>query len=131
MMPVLRRDLRRRSPGTAEQLERARIPAARPRLTVQPRHGLDVVIEDVRPRVEHRAQRRFLALEVGDQHLDAALRPSRLDRPDRLRERAGAEVRQVIAIDGGDDDVGELEGVDGVREVLRLVEDRAPPARRG
>src|SRR2546422_1010964 len=51
------------APRPIEELERSGVLAARPRHPVQPRHGLDVVIEDVGPGVEYRSQRGFEALE--------------------------------------------------------------------
>ena len=85
--------------------QRALVAAARARRAVQPRHGFDVVVQDVRPRVEHRAQRRFVSLEIGNQHFDAAAGIARARLRDRSREVRRAAVRQVVAIDRGDDDV--------------------------
>ena len=104
-----------------EHLERARIASARTRGAIQARHRLDVVVEHVGPRVEDDAQRRLVPLEIRDQHLEAAggdPRPRLGDRPGEVRR---AEVRQVVAIDGGDDDVAELEGVDGAGDLDRLL----------
>ena len=95
-------------PRAIEQLQRAIVAAARARRAIQPRHGLDVVIEHVGPRVEHDAQRRFVALEIRDQHFDAGTRDARARLGDRPREVRGAAIRQVVAIDRGDDDVVEL-----------------------
>ena len=56
-----------------ERLVVARLRAAHPR--VEAAHGLDVVVEDLGPRGEHRLQRLLLdAEEVGRQHLDRRLR---------------------------------------------------------
>ncbi len=94
----------------AQQPERAvvaRLRAAHP--GVQPANGLDVVVEDLGPRGEHRLQRLLLdAEEVGRQHLDGGLRQLRLERPDRRRVVAGAAVGDVVAVDRRDDDVLEL-----------------------
>ena len=38
----------------------------------QARHGLDVVVEDLRAGVHHDPQRFHAALEIGDEHLDRA-----------------------------------------------------------
>ena len=84
---------------------------------VEPRHRLGVVVEHVGPGLEHRPQRPFVALEIGNQHFDAAVRAPRLDRANRRGERARAEVRQIVAIDRRDDDVGEFQRLDGVRQV--------------
>ena len=106
----------------AQQPERAvvaRLRAAHPR--VQPPHRLDVVVEDLGPRGEHRLQRLFLdAEEVGRQHLDRSLGQLRLQRADRRRVVAGAAVGDVVAVDRGDDDVLELHLRRGLGEPQRL-----------
>jgi hypothetical protein len=79
------------------------------------------VVQNVRPGVEYRAQRGLVTLEIRYQHFDAALGPPRMDGAHRGRERAGAEVLEVITIDRGDDDVVELHGVDGVGELIGLL----------
>ena len=89
----LGRNVRRVGARAIEQFQRARVAAARAHHAIQARHGLGVVIEHVGPRVEHGLERRALALEVGDQHFDAALGQARLDLADGLGEDAGAAVR--------------------------------------
>ena len=84
--------------------ERRYLPAGS-RHPIQPRHGLDVVIEDVGPGVEHGPQRRLDSLEVWNQHLDAAAGHARPRLPDRLGEDRRAAVGQIVAIDRGDDGV--------------------------
>jgi hypothetical protein len=63
------------------------------------------VVQDIRPRVEDRAQRRFVALEVRDEHLDAALGQARARLADGRREDRRAAVGEIVAIDRRDDDV--------------------------
>ena len=96
-------------PARSRAIGRARraraVASARPRHAVEARHRLDVVIEHVGPRVEHDPQRRFVALEIGNQHFEPARRNARARLRDRPREMRRAEVRQVVAIDRGDDDV--------------------------
>ncbi len=76
---------------------------------MEPAHGLDVVVEDLGPRGEDGAQCLLLdAEEVGRQHLHARLRQLRLDRSDRGSEVACAAVGDVVAVNGGDDNVLEL-----------------------
>ena len=88
---------------------------------MQPAHGLDVVVEDLGPRGEHRLERLFLdAEEVGRQHLDLAVRQLRLERADRRRVVAGAAVGDVVAVDRRHDDVLELHLRRGLREAQRL-----------
>ena len=83
MMPVLVAMSGPVAARAIEQFQRCAVAAARARHAIEPRHGLDVVIEHVRAGVEHRAQRRLDALEVGNQHLDAAR---------RARARASARI---------------------------------------
>ena len=63
-------------------------------------HRLDVVVEDVRAGLHHGPQRLLLAVEVGDEHLDAHARASRA-RSARMvaANDAGAAVGQVVAGD--------------------------------
>ena len=88
---------------------------------LEPADGLEVVVEDVRPGLHHRAQRRLGAVEVGDQDLDAHAGASVAELADRGRERAGAAVGQVVAGDRGDDDVLEAHLRDGLGDPARLV----------
>ena len=112
-----------------EQLEAPRVLAARARHAVEPRHRLGVVVQDVGPRVEHGAQRRFLALEVGNQHLDAAVGHPRLDLADRVGEDRRAAVGQVVAIDRRDDGVAQAHRLHRFGDAHRLVEvERGRPA---
>jgi hypothetical protein len=83
-----------RPPARAiEEFERARVAAAGPRDAIQARHRFGVVVEHVRPGLEHRAQRLLTALKVGNQHFHAARGPADLDRANRFREGARAEIR--------------------------------------
>ena len=97
----------------------ARLRAAH--LPVQAAHRLDVVVEDVGPRAEHRAERVLLdAEEVGREHLDRRVRQLRLERADRRRVVAGAPVGDVVAVDRRDDDVLELHLRRRLRDAERL-----------
>ena len=102
----------------AEQPERLVVVDLRAaHLPVQPANRLDVVVEDLGPRVEHDAERLLLvAEEVGRQDLHRGCRHLRLERADRRRVVAGALVGQVVPVDGRDDDVLELHLRRGVRE---------------
>jgi hypothetical protein len=86
------------------------------------------VVVDVGLRLEHLADRRLSALEVGHQHLDRGLGAARLDLPDRLGERPRSEVGQIIAVDGGEDDVLQPHRRRRLRDALRLrgIELRRP-----
>jgi len=93
----------------------------RPRPRMQPLHRLQVVVQDVRPRFDHRPQRGLIPLEVRDQHLDGAPGPRLPAQPDRLREDRRAAIRQVITVDARDDDVLQLQRRDGLRDAPGLV----------
>ena len=60
--------------GLGEHVERAVVAERRADPLEDPRHGLDVVREHLGPRLEHLAQQVGLAVEVGDQVLDAGAR---------------------------------------------------------
>ena len=89
-----------------------------PRQRVQPRHGLDVVVEDVGPLGDHARERHLLAAEVGREHLDLAARRQAPDRADHADEGGRAEVGQVVAVDAGDHRVAQP----------HLASPTAPPA---
>ena len=119
-MPVLVAMSGRYVPRPIQQLERSAIASAGPRHPIQARNRLDVVIEDVRTGVEHGAQRRLDALEVGNQHLDAAVGHARPRPPDRVGEDRRAAVGQVVAIDRRDDGVLQAHALDGFGDARRL-----------
>src|ERR1019366_5014288 len=57
------------------------------------------------PRLEHCADGVDVALEVGDQHFDGAVRHAFVRKADGLGKSPGAEVREVVAVDRGEDEV--------------------------
>ena len=68
-------------------------------------------------------------MEVGREHFDSAVRGAAANLGDALSEMARAFVRQVVACDGGDDDVPQSQALDGLGEALRLVRgDRIGPS---
>ena len=60
--------------GLGEHVERAVVAEGRPDPLEDPRHRLDVVRQHLGPRLEHLAEQVGLAVEVGDQVLDARCR---------------------------------------------------------
>ena len=66
-------------------------------------------------------ERRFLALEVWDQHFDAALRPARARLADRVRKNRRAAIGKVVAVHRRDDDVREAEGFDRLSDADAFV----------
>ena len=125
--PRLRRHAGGLRPG--QQGEAAGVAGRRAHGPLQPRHRLEVVVEDIRPGVDDRLQRVGIALEVGDEDLDAGARPASADRPDRGGEGGGAAVGKVVAGDGGHDGEGESHPVDGLGDPLGFagVEGDGPP----
>ena len=75
---------------------------------LQPFHCLDVVIEDVRLRVENGIQVGRPALQVGNEDLNAAMGTAVADRADGLRPDGGASVPELVAGDRGDHAVAEI-----------------------
>ena len=53
-----------------QQPQRGEVARARADRRIEPRHGLEIVVEDVGPRRDHGLDRALLAQEVGRQHLD-------------------------------------------------------------
>jgi hypothetical protein len=104
----------------ADQLERAWVARLRPRACVEPRDGLDVVVEHDRSGADHGLKRLPVALEVGDQDFDLARRRAMPDRAYAGGEDAGAAVREVVPVHGGDDGVVEAERFDCARQPQRL-----------
>src|SRR5262245_19326060 len=128
---ALGRNVRRVPLRPLEQLQRSRIAPPRARHAIETRHGLRVVIEDVGTRIEDRAQRRLAALEVGDEHLDAAAGQTFARFADGVCEDRGAAVGQIVAINRRDHDVVEIQRRDGVGDPARFCRvDRRWPAMR-
>ena len=102
--------------------ERSVVSSPLPDRLLQPRHRLDVVIQDVRPGRHHRSERRFLAVEIGDQHLHAHARAGDSQPADRLGEDARPAVVQVVASHARDDDVVQVQLLQRLRDPARLIE---------
>ena len=60
--------------GALEQAQRVVVARAWADLPVERRHGLEIVVEHVRPRRHHHLERAVLAQEIGRQHLDGRRR---------------------------------------------------------
>ena len=116
----LGRDAGRMAARAVQQLQRPRVAPSRPRHPVESRHRLGVVVEHVGPRVEHRVERRFIPLKVRNQHFDPAAGQPRTRLADGVGEDRRAAVRQIVAVDRGDDDVVEVERADGVGDARRF-----------
>ena len=108
------------------------IPRARPHLRIEPRHSLEIVVEHVRPRLDHRFERRGRAFqEIRRQHFDRRLRRLAPHRPDRLGDMLGPAILKVIAVDRGDHHMVQPQLLDRHRDPARLehVQLLRPPRR--
>ena len=103
-----------------EQLERARVAAARAREAIEARNGFRVVIQDVRARIEHGVKRRFVALKIRNEHFDADRRHALADFANRVRKNLRAAILHIVAIDRRHDDVRQLQLLDGFGHARRL-----------
>ena len=109
MKPGLRQHVRPSGAcANAQHVERLAVVGLRAHPAVQPRHRLHVVVEDVRPGVEHARDRVEVAAEIRRQHFDARLGQRAPHLAHGLGEVVRAAVRQVVAIHAGDHDVAQL-----------------------
>src|SRR5450759_1319517 len=121
----------------AKQREAVCVDRFRPDPGVQAWDGLRVVVEDVRPGLDHRPNRLEVSLEIGGQNLDRRTGAAAADRPDRAGEDARASVFQVVPVHRCDHRVAEAELGHGFGHPQRLAKielggpprgDRAEPA---
>ena len=121
--PRLGRNVGKARLEVAQQRERVRVVRAGPRLPVQPRHRLEVVVHHVRRRRRQDVERAIEpAAEIGHQHLDLRCGRVLAHRADAVDEVLRAAVAQVVAVDAGDDDVAQSLSAAIVRARLtRLV----------
>ncbi len=110
-----------------QQADRGEVARARPHREIFRRHGLEIVVEHVGPRRDHRLDRAVLAQEVGRQHLDRGRRAARADGADHRREMRRPAVVEIVAVDRGDDDVREAELRGRLGDVRGLGRHRAAP----
>ena len=96
----------------------------------QPRHGLDVVVEDFRAGIHHHAQRLQAALEIRDEHLDRAAGMELADAADDHGKDRRAAVLAVVPVDAGDHGVLQIHGLDRLGDPLRLQPVQRAPAGR-
>ena len=90
-----------------QQPDRMEIARARPHVEIARRHGFQIVVEHVGLRRHHDFERAVLAQEIRRQDLDGGGRAARADRANGLSEMLGAAIGEIVAVDRGDDDVGE------------------------
>src|SRR5215203_5921612 len=105
----------------AEDFERAVVLRLWSHRRVQARHGLDVVVEGVRPRADERLYRVAVALEVRGEDLDGAAGDLIPYLPDGLREDGGPAVLKLVAVDAGNNGVLETHLLRGLGDAVGLV----------
>src|SRR4051812_30961572 len=99
-----------------------RIVAPRPRLPVEPGYRLEIVVHHVRRRGGEDFQRaRQAAAKIRHQDLEGSRWRGFPDFPDAVDEMLRAAVPQIVAVDAGDDYIGELELRDRLGEMARLL----------
>src|SRR5207248_9116866 len=106
----------------SEQRQAVRVHRFGTNARVEAGHGLGVVVEDVRARLDHGADRLAVALEVGRQHLDGGTGAAPADGANGAREYPGAAVAQVVAVDAGDDRMAQAELRHRLGHAQRLTE---------
>jgi len=105
------------------------ISRARPYFGVKTRHGFEIVVENVGPGRDDGFERSLLAQKIGGQHLDGRARGSGADRRNGSGELSGAAIVKVVAVDRGDDDMGERECGDRRADTFGLMRvDKIRPA---
>ncbi len=107
--------------GERQHVERLPVIRLRPHPPVQPRHGLHVVVEDVRPGLQHARHGIQVAAKIRRQHFHPRLR----QRPPHLAhgfgEMARPAVFQIVAVHAGDHHVAQIHVRRHARHVGRLV----------
>ena len=93
----------------------------------QARHGLDVVIENLRRSIRHHLQRIDVALEIGNQHFDGAAGLHFADALNHHRKDRRAAILALVAIDRRDHRMAQIHRLDGLRHPIGFI----PIHRRG
>src|SRR5215210_5847401 len=88
---------------TFEKLKRLPVISVGAHALVETRDRLRIVIKDIWLGVEHSIERRFVTVKIRDQNFDLAFGTERAYLANRLGPVGCAAVRQIVAINGGDD----------------------------
>ncbi len=107
--------------GNAQHIERALVDRLGPHTAIEPRYRLDVVVEDLRPFVEHDLEGIPEATEVGDEHLDGTARDLLADLANGLGEDRCTTIFTLIPVDRGDDSVFEAHQPSSFGDAARFV----------
>ena len=105
----------------AEELDGAVVLGLGADVAVAAGDGLEVVSEDVGLGVEDGLEVVGIALEIGDEDFDLCVGGGLADGADGVGPDGGAAVGQLVAVDGGDDDVAEVHGGDGVGDACGFI----------
>ena len=104
-----------------QQPDRMEIARAGPNGQIVRRHGFEIVVEHVGLCRDDDLQRAVLAQEVGRQDFDRRCRRRRADGANNLRKMLGAAVVEIVAVDRGDDDMGQAHLLHRIGDARRLV----------
>ena len=74
-----------------------------PDLEIEARHGFEIVVEDVGPRLDDDFQRAVLLEEIRCQHLDGGQGRCGADGADGAGKMRGTAIVEVVAVNRGDD----------------------------
>ncbi len=94
--------------GEAQHMQRLSIVGLRAHAPVQPPHRLHVVIEDVRPGIEHARHGIQIAAKIRREYFDPGFRQRPPDFAYGLGEVMRAAIRQIVAIDARDHHIAQL-----------------------
>src|ERR1035441_6379281 len=114
---------RRRVPllGISEQIKGPLVARAGAHRAVEPRDGLSIVIQHIGLGFEDDAQRIFQPLEVGNQHLDPAIRDECANLPDGFGKNLRAAHVVIVAIYAGHYCMTQAKRSDGFGDAPRFV----------
>ena len=103
-----------------QHVERLLVIGLRAHAAVEARHGLHVVIEHVRTRIQHARHRIEIAAKIGRQHFDPRFRQRAAHLAHGLGEMVRAAVFQIVAVDAGDNHVAQVKASRHARDISRL-----------
>src|SRR5581483_1872975 len=112
---------RRELLGIFQQAQGSLVTRAGANRAIKPRHGLGVVIENVRACIQHNAQSLIKALKVGDEHLDATVGYEFANLANRLGKPLSPADVVVVPIYAGYYGMLEAKPGNGLCDAARLI----------
>ena len=106
--------------GEVQHIERLLVIRLRTDLAVKPRHGFHIVIEHVRPGIQHPRHGLHIAAKIGRQYLDTRLRQRITHLANRLREMPRTTIRQVVPVHAGDHAILHPHGLRHTGDIARF-----------